>query len=325
VGSTRLITDETGVVIGSNTYDDYGKLTQHTGTGQSNMGYTGNWTDTATNLVYLRARDYDPTTAQFMTVDPALDQTHQPYGYVANDPLLTTDPQGLWSLGSIATSIGSAAAYVPNAWLSGAQTFVKDPNAALYDVASGPIGSSLVGLGDGASFGITHFITNNLLGLSSVDCQLQQSAFYTPFRVAGEVISTIATGGAGAVRSVGAAVIERVAAREAAEVGARAAVKETSDWPKLSGILRDAVKGKGNFGLGSGTTEQAAAAGKAWVGKGATLASDGKTLVSENGLRQFRPPSFKPNLGKTQANFEERNVPKGQWQSNGHLDIMDAQ
>lgn len=84
VGSTRLITDETGVVIGSNTYDDYGKLTQHTGTGQSNMGYTGNWTDAATNLVYLRARDYDPATAQFMTVDPALDQTHQPYGYVAN-------------------------------------------------------------------------------------------------------------------------------------------------------------------------------------------------------------------------------------------------
>ncbi len=44
-----------------------------------------------------RARDYDPATAQFLTVDPALDVTHQPYAYVANNPLLLTDPLGLYS------------------------------------------------------------------------------------------------------------------------------------------------------------------------------------------------------------------------------------
>jgi hypothetical protein len=29
----------------------------------------------------------------------------------------------------------------------------------------------------------------------------------------------------------------------------------------------------------------------------------------------------KPNLGQTQANFESRWTPGGQWQTNGHLDI----
>jgi hypothetical protein len=97
-----------------------------------------------------------------------------------------------------------------------------------------------------------------------------------------------------------------------------------SDWADLSGVLRDAAKGKGYFGIGSATQEQAVAAGRAWVGDNATLASDGKTWVSQDGLRQFRPPSYKPNLDQWQANFEWRVVPCGAWLGNGHLDITDA-
>ena len=95
------------------------------------------------------------------------------------------------------------------------------------------------------------------------------------------------------------------------------------DWAEVSGIVRDAAKGKGNFGLGSGTASQAERAGQAWVGDGYTIASDGKAWVSSNGLRQWRPPSYKPNLDMWQSNFESRLVPRGQWQSNGHLDITD--
>ena len=91
------------------------------------------------------------------------------------------------------------------------------------------------------------------------------------------------------------------------------------------GILRDAARGKGNFGLGSATRVEANRLGKAWVGNGSKLASDGKTLVSENGLRQYRPPTFKPKLDSFQANFEQRfpGQTGNQWQSNGHLDIID--
>lgn len=95
------------------------------------------------------------------------------------------------------------------------------------------------------------------------------------------------------------------------------------DWAFTSGVVCDAYNGKGNFGLGSGTRAQADEAGRAWVGEGYTIASDEETMVSADLLRQYRPPSYKPNLGITQANFEQRFVPQGQWQSNGHLDIVD--
>ncbi|MEJ1338517.1 MAG: hypothetical protein RPU40_06525 [Candidatus Sedimenticola sp. (ex Thyasira tokunagai)] len=99
----------------------------------------------------------------------------------------------------------------------------------------------------------------------------------------------------------------------------------TKSVGKEIGILRDAAKGKGNFGLGSGSRAEADKLGRAWVGDGYKVASDGKTLVGKDGLRQYRPPSYKGRLGKTQANFEQKfpgQKTKG-WQSNGHLDITD--
>ena len=101
------------------------------------------------------------------------------------------------------------------------------------------------------------------------------------------------------------------------------------DVAKMSGMLRDAAKGKGNFGIGPDTREQADAMGKAWVGEDAVLASDGKTLVSKDRLRQYRPPTLKPNSKHaptgTQANFEQRfEVQRSkEWQSNTHMDVED--
>jgi hypothetical protein len=88
------------------------------------------------------------------------------------------------------------------------------------------------------------------------------------------------------------------------------------------GILRSAAQGKGNFGLGSAKASDAMRLGRSWVGDGYTVASNGKTLISADGLCQFRPPSFKRNLNRIQANFEQRWRPFGEWQSNGHLDII---
>ncbi|MBG0825834.1 RHS repeat-associated core domain-containing protein [Planomonospora sp. ID91781] len=95
LGSTRLITDADGATAGTLTYDPYGKRTGHTGTADTRIGYTGNWTDPDTGLVYLRARDYDPATGQFLSIDPLVDTTGQLYAYVGNNPLQFTDPAGL--------------------------------------------------------------------------------------------------------------------------------------------------------------------------------------------------------------------------------------
>jgi hypothetical protein len=48
-----------------------------------------------TGLDYMRAREYDPTTEQFLSIDPAVDSTRQPYAYAGNNPLLSVDPTGL--------------------------------------------------------------------------------------------------------------------------------------------------------------------------------------------------------------------------------------
>jgi hypothetical protein len=112
---------------------------------------------------------------------------------------------------------------------------------------------------------------------------------------------------------------------EEAKANEAAAGDAESNWAGQSGILRSAAAGKGNFGLGSATAEDAESLGRSWVGDGYRVASDGKTLISQDGLRQFRPPSYKPNLGIYQANFEQR-IPEQvsrQWFSNGHLNITD--
>ncbi len=43
-------------------------------------------------------RYYDPTTGQFLSVDPLVDQTGQPYSYAGDDPVENSDPTeaGLW-------------------------------------------------------------------------------------------------------------------------------------------------------------------------------------------------------------------------------------
>jgi RHS repeat-associated protein len=98
-GSTRLITSATGTVEGSYTYTPYGGTEGHTGTATTALGYDGQYTNSDTGLIYLRARSYDPATAQFVSVDPALETTHAPYTYALDNPLDLGDATGLtpWS------------------------------------------------------------------------------------------------------------------------------------------------------------------------------------------------------------------------------------
>ena len=92
-------------------------------------------------------------------------------------------------------------------------------------------------------------------------------------------------------------------------------------FAEMAGTLRQASKTKGNFGMGQATRQEAQVMGEAWVGPGHRVASDGKTLISADGLKAYRPPSYKPFQGKEQANFEWRNSPGGVPTGNGHLDV----
>ena len=93
-GSTRLLTGSTGKTEATFTYDAYGNLTGKTGTVTSPLGYDSQYTNADTGLIYLRARSYDPVTAQFLSVDPKAETTGAIYGYAENDPLTNEDPTG---------------------------------------------------------------------------------------------------------------------------------------------------------------------------------------------------------------------------------------
>ncbi|MGO8862227.1 MAG: RHS repeat-associated core domain-containing protein, partial [Acidimicrobiales bacterium] len=57
------------------------------------FGFGGGYTD-ATGLIYLVHRYYDPVTGQFLSIDPDLATTNQPYAYVGDDPVNGSDPSG---------------------------------------------------------------------------------------------------------------------------------------------------------------------------------------------------------------------------------------
>ena len=56
--------------------------------------FAGQYLNKASSLYYLRARWYDPATAQFISVDPLVNVTHQPYQYAGDNPVSNTDPTG---------------------------------------------------------------------------------------------------------------------------------------------------------------------------------------------------------------------------------------
>jgi RHS repeat-associated protein len=98
LGSVRVVTDQLGAVAATYSYDPYGTTVAHTGYLDTPFQYTGQYRDVETAFYYLRARYYDPTTAQFLTRDPVEALTGAPYAYVEGNPLNGSDPSGLMCL-----------------------------------------------------------------------------------------------------------------------------------------------------------------------------------------------------------------------------------
>lgn len=94
-GSTRLLTDSTGSTTATLTFDANGRMTAKTGSGDTVLRWNGQCQDADTGLYYLRNRYYDPTTTQFLSVDPLRGMTLNPYGYAGSNPLANSDPLGL--------------------------------------------------------------------------------------------------------------------------------------------------------------------------------------------------------------------------------------
>jgi RHS repeat-associated protein len=89
-------------------YSLYGNQTISSGSKVTPFGYQGSYTD-STGLIYLINRYYDPATDQFLSIDPAVATTDQPYTFSNDNPLNFEDPLGLkiQGTGSAACNIRS--------------------------------------------------------------------------------------------------------------------------------------------------------------------------------------------------------------------------
>ena len=107
-GDIRLLTDTQGHIAASYDYATYGQRTVTSGGAVPNpFGYTGQYLDAESQLLYLRARYYDPATQQFLTRDPVEAATGSPYAYAGGDPANADDPSGACPF-CIAFAIGVA-------------------------------------------------------------------------------------------------------------------------------------------------------------------------------------------------------------------------
>ncbi|MFJ9083830.1 polymorphic toxin-type HINT domain-containing protein [Streptomyces sp. NPDC102384] len=84
----------------------------------SSKGFVGGTDDTAdTGLTHLGAREYDPTTGRFLSVDPLFEldkpQTFDGYNYALHSPVTNADPSGLGEAGCMMGTVTGCVNGVP--------------------------------------------------------------------------------------------------------------------------------------------------------------------------------------------------------------------
>jgi len=100
LGSVRQLTSQSGAVTYAASYDPYGVVTQSGGTSNTEYGFTGEATSgDSTQLIFLRARWYNPTDGRFQSRDTWGGDDNSPQSfnrwmYAFGNPLRFIDPTG---------------------------------------------------------------------------------------------------------------------------------------------------------------------------------------------------------------------------------------
>ena len=142
LGSTRLITDQSGNVVSEVTYEPFGE-SEVTGDNDRYL-YNGKEKDSS-ELYYYGRRYYDPHIGRFITRDPRFGQLENPqtlnrYVYVLNNPLKYIDPTGKGeNMGYLYDLNSRKRERDPVTWdemIEGAIGFLKDVQSFLQDVVT---------------------------------------------------------------------------------------------------------------------------------------------------------------------------------------------
>jgi RHS repeat-associated protein len=115
-GSVRAVSDASGALVETRTYEPFGKPRQASWSTNITAGYTGHEHDRMQGLINMRGRMYDPAVGRFLTPDPVLGgmfstQGQNAYSYVLNSPMNLTDPTGFDCQGEGTAGMGGACNY----------------------------------------------------------------------------------------------------------------------------------------------------------------------------------------------------------------------
>ncbi|MBB5857623.1 RHS repeat-associated core domain-containing protein [Amycolatopsis umgeniensis] len=98
-GTAQIAIDSKSSTVTKRRQDPYGAPRGEVGTWPSERGFVGGTQDASTGLTHLGAREYDPGTGRFLSVDPVMDpadpQQMQGYAYANASPVTMSDPTGL--------------------------------------------------------------------------------------------------------------------------------------------------------------------------------------------------------------------------------------
>jgi RHS repeat-associated protein len=173
LGNTRHLTDATGAVKYSYSYDVFGALRGMGSSFKPAFLFTGEQFDPSANLYYLRARYYNPTVGRFIQKDPfpgllTQPQTLNPYAYVVNNPVNLTDPSGqfaflpLLAVGLLGGFLGGVGYYTLDAFLNAEPCLGVQWNG--WDALKyGGLGAAIGGLLGAGIYGGWWLWTNALL------------------------------------------------------------------------------------------------------------------------------------------------------------------
>ncbi len=138
-GSVIALADGAGNEIGRLRYDGFGNVLAASGATDApaavggDFRFHGHWLTATTGLYHMRARDYDPLTGRFLSRDPVgadgmTPETHHRYAYALSNPLLYSDPSGMFSLISVNISMNFNAMMqnIKNAAIQSAKEYIKD-------------------------------------------------------------------------------------------------------------------------------------------------------------------------------------------------------
>ncbi|PWQ95047.1 RHS repeat domain-containing protein, partial [Leucothrix arctica] len=112
LGSTRLLTDSTGLLTDRYRYDAFGEDLETLGNTVNRYRFTGEQYDANLAFYYLRARYYNPHQGRFTQQDTWMGNNSDPitlhkYLYANANPVNMVDPTGNFSMGSAMSSINT--------------------------------------------------------------------------------------------------------------------------------------------------------------------------------------------------------------------------